>query len=107
MPELIAAGRVAPAGLAVYERRDETKSKAYSYEQRFASRFSADDAKRFRADRKAWAFFARQPPGYRRMTTFWVTSAKREETRRKRLDALIERSAKGERFEAMAPAKKG
>jgi uncharacterized protein YdeI (YjbR/CyaY-like superfamily) len=106
MPELIAAGRVAPAGLAAFEKRDEAKSAIYAYEQRKLAAFSPEDEKRFRRNRAAWKFFEAQPPGYRRMMTFWVVNAKREATRRKRLDALIDRSAKGERFEAMAPAKK-
>ena len=105
MGELIAAKRVASAGLAAFERRRDDKSAIYAYEQRQSARLSAEDAKRFRANRKAWAFFEAQAPWYRRLVTYRVTSAKREETRKKRLDELIEKCARGERFEMMAAAK--
>jgi uncharacterized protein YdeI (YjbR/CyaY-like superfamily) len=54
--------------------------------------------KRFRANRRAWAFFERQAPWYRRTATHFVIRAKREETRLRRLDALIEASANGKRL---------
>lgn len=54
--------------------------------------------KKLRANRRAWEFFQSQAPYYRRVTTFWVMSAKREETRAKRFAALLERLAKGRRM---------
>ena len=54
---------------------------------------------RFRKQRAAWANYAKFPPGYRRMTAGWVASAKKEETRVKRLEKLIEYSARNERIE--------
>ncbi len=44
----------------------------------------------------AGEFFEAQPPSYRRAVTWWVPSAKKEETRMRRARALIELSAKGE-----------
>ncbi len=41
----------------------------------------------------AWAYFEAQAPWYRRAATWYVLSAKREETRLKRLAILIEDSA--------------
>jgi len=58
--------------------------------------------KKFRACRVAWQFFQRQPPGYRKTAIWWVMSAKREETRQKRLDALIADSAAQPRIGALA-----
>ena len=52
--------------------------------------------KRFRAKKRAWAWFEAQPKGYRQNTIRWVMTAKREETRERRLAELITRSAKGE-----------
>jgi uncharacterized protein YdeI (YjbR/CyaY-like superfamily) len=92
--ELIAEGRMRPAGLAAYERRIEA---AYSYERDGAA-FSAEQEALFRARPEAWEFWLTQPPGYRRLNTFRVVSAKRAETQLKRLDALIEASARGERL---------
>jgi uncharacterized protein YdeI (YjbR/CyaY-like superfamily) len=56
---------------------------------------------RFRKQRAAWANYEKFPPGYRRMTAGWVASAKKEETRVKRLEKLIEYSARNERIEFM------
>jgi uncharacterized protein YdeI (YjbR/CyaY-like superfamily) len=88
--ELLARGLMRPAGLKAFEQRVES---AYSYEQRHAAEFSGEDQKRFRANRKAWEFFQAQPPWYRRTATYWVISAKKRETRAKRLLTLIGDSA--------------
>jgi uncharacterized protein YdeI (YjbR/CyaY-like superfamily) len=58
--------------------------------------------KQFRANEKAWAFFQAQPPGYRRTAIHWVASAKRPETRAKRLATLIEDSANERRISLLA-----
>ena len=55
-------------------------------------------AARFRADKTAWIFWQAQPPGYQRLTTHWVTSAKQEATRLRRLEKLITASAAGQRL---------
>ena len=93
---LVKEGRMTPAGLRAYEVRDRTRP-AYSYEQR-SKPFAPDLEEAFRRKRSAWSFFEAQPPSYRHMATFWVMSAKREETRQRRLATLIEHSARGERL---------
>jgi uncharacterized protein YdeI (YjbR/CyaY-like superfamily) len=93
--ELIEAGLMEPAGLAAFERRSDDRSRVYAYEQRKQAKLDPAAEKEFRADRRAWAFFSEQAPWYRRNATYWVISAKREETRRKRLKTLIEDSAAG------------
>jgi len=90
--ELVAAGRMQPAGLAAFEGRDEERTRRYSYERREAQ-LGAEDEERFRAAPGAWEFYLAQPPWYRRTTAWWVTSAKREATRRQRLERLIADSA--------------
>lgn len=95
---LIAEGRMQPAGLAAFERRTEEKSRTYAYEQRHLLTLSPTQQKKLHGNRKAWAFIQAQPPGYRRLMTFWVVSAKREETQLKRLTALIAASAEGKRL---------
>ena len=57
--------------------------------------------KEFRKRKKAWAFFESQPPSYRKAATWWVISAKREETRRKRLQTLIDDSVAGRRIKPL------
>lgn len=98
METLIAAGRVARAGLAAWKRRQDERSEVYSYEQRRRAKLTPEMERRFRAREKAWSWFSAQPPGYRRTATFWVTSAKLETTRERRLDQLIRCSAAGERI---------
>jgi uncharacterized protein YdeI (YjbR/CyaY-like superfamily) len=91
--ELTAAGLMRPAGIAAFEAR--TAEGTYSYEQRDAAAFDPDRERRFRAEEAAWAWFSAQAPWYRRTATHWVMSAKREETRDRRLAQLIEDSAAG------------
>ena len=95
--ELQKLGMMRPAGLRAFENRIEHKSAIYSYENAPRSLPPADE-KRFRANRKAWKWFTAQPPSYQRVAFFWVTSAKREETRERRLLTLIEDSANERRL---------
>ena len=98
---LRALGRMRPPGEAAFDRRKESKSGIYSYEkgqsdsraklQRLARKHQAA----LKANAKAWEFFRSQAPWYRRAAAFWINSAKRPETRLKRLEALIGNSARG------------
>lgn len=99
--ELIEAGRMQPSGLAAFEKRDEKRSMTYSYERATAT---IDDEliATFKANAKAWKYYDAQPPGYKRVTAHWVTSAKRQETRERRLAILIEHCRKGERIPQLA-----
>jgi len=96
--ELIRDGRMRPAGLAAWEARDPAKSAVYSFEQRHEMQLDEQAVARFRENEKAWSFWQAQPPGYRRTATHWAMSAKREETRAKRLQMLIDDSAAGLRI---------
>jgi uncharacterized protein YdeI (YjbR/CyaY-like superfamily) len=94
--ELRRTGRMTPAGLAVFDARRKAVG---PYEDGAAPLvFSRACAKRLRDNKAAWRFFEAQPPWYRRNTQFWVMSAKREETRERRLAALIDACARGERL---------
>ena len=99
--ELLAAGRVHPAGVAAFARWDGKKA-PYSFESAPRA-LSPELARRFRQKKRAWAFWEQQPPGYRRVMTHWVMSAKREETREKRLVALMKESAAGRRVDFLNP----
>jgi uncharacterized protein YdeI (YjbR/CyaY-like superfamily) len=89
-------GRMRPAGLTAFEARRENRSGIYSYEQRRAE-FDEPCAGVLRKNKAAWKFFQAQPPSYRKMVVWWVVSAKKEETRLKRLGKLVEESAAGRR----------
>jgi uncharacterized protein YdeI (YjbR/CyaY-like superfamily) len=97
VPELIELGWMQPQGLAAYEARDEEKARQYSYEREHAA-LDAELEAAFRANEKAWSFYQSQPPWYRKATAHWVTSAKREETRRRRLTTLISDSESGRKI---------
>src|SRR5262249_4315503 len=94
IPELEAEGRMHAAGLGVFAGRDQRQQKKYSFENRDAA-LSAEDERAFRADKKAWANFEKMPRSYRHPAIWWVVSAKRDETRTKRLATLIADSAAG------------
>jgi uncharacterized protein YdeI (YjbR/CyaY-like superfamily) len=93
--ELKKLGRMMAAGLKVFAGRE--KSHTYSYETR-PRELPAAYMRRLKADRKAWDFFCQQPPWYQRTATWWVISAKKEETRERRLQTLIGDCSHGRRI---------
>jgi uncharacterized protein YdeI (YjbR/CyaY-like superfamily) len=90
---LIAGRRMTPAGMAAFAARDPARTGIYSFETR-PSTFDPASLRRLKADRAAWSYFSARPPGYRRLCCYWVMSAKRAETRERRLGQLIACSAK-------------
>ena len=80
---LRAAGLMTPAGEAAYER-DKHRSGVYSYEKPVASLTTEEEAL-FRKSRRGWSDWENRPQGYRRSALGWITSARRPETRAKRL----------------------
>ena len=104
--ELTKKGLMHPAGLKVFAARNETKSSIYSYEQRKNAQFTREQAKQFRANKAAWEFFRSQAPWYQRVCTYWVITAKREETRCKRLSELIAHSQHRRTIPRNTPTKK-
>jgi uncharacterized protein YdeI (YjbR/CyaY-like superfamily) len=103
--ELSKQGLMSPAGLRAFDARDEKKSAIYSYENR-PRELAPEYEKRFRANKQAWEYWTAQPPGYRRLVTYWVMEAKKEETRERRLATLIADSAAGRRVGATVIGKK-
>ena len=101
--ELAAEGLLHPAGIAAFERRSDDKTAIYSYEQREAAQLDAEQERRFRANARAWDWFQAQAPSYRRTATYWVISAKRQETRDRRLERLISDSAAGRPIPSLTP----
>jgi uncharacterized protein YdeI (YjbR/CyaY-like superfamily) len=88
-------GRINPAGLAAFDARDRSRK---PYRTTDELPLSAELEKRFRGNARAWRFFSEQAPSYRRNASRWVMSAKREETRERRLARLVEDSAAGRRL---------
>jgi len=90
--ELTKLDLMQPDGLKAFEARTAEKSGIYAYENAPKELAPADE-KKFRANRKAWKYFSGQAPSYRRSAINYVTSAKREETRTRRLALLIDDSS--------------
>ncbi len=99
------AGLMHPAGLAAFEQRDPARTNQYSSEQGEV-RLAPPYEDLFRADRQAWDFFQSQPPSYRKPATWWVMSAKKEETRERRLATLMADSRAGRRIAPLTPRKR-
>jgi uncharacterized protein YdeI (YjbR/CyaY-like superfamily) len=95
---LKAEGLMQPAGLEAFGRRSEKRSGVYSYERQKTLTFSEADVKKLQANRKAWTFLQAQPPSYRHLVTYWISSAKKPETHENRLVKLIDASAAGRRL---------
>ena len=93
---LKASGQMTAAGEAAYER-DKHRSGVYSYEKPVAS-LTTEEEVQFKKNRSAWTDWEKRPPGYRRSALGWITSAKRPETRAKRLAELIAVSEEGRRL---------
>ena len=93
--ELTREGRMKPEGLRAYEARSEERSAVYSFEQKEPAVLTEAYEREFRANEAAWAFFEAQAAWYRKAAIHLVMSAKKEETRRKRLAQLIEDSSAG------------
>lgn len=95
--ELIEAGRMEAPGRVAFDKRDEEATKRRVRERREAE-LGEEYERELRANRKAWEYFQAQPPSYRKAAVTWVATAKREETRRRRLEALIRDSENGQRI---------
>lgn len=95
---LTAAGLIAPAGLAAFAQRRADRTAVYSHEQGGDANLAltADEEARLRAIPNCWENFVAQPGSYRRTVVHWLHSAKRDETRARRLELLLAESAAGQ-----------
>jgi uncharacterized protein YdeI (YjbR/CyaY-like superfamily) len=103
---LIQQGQMQPAGLKAFEARKPNQSGIYSYEQRRAE-LEEPYNQLLKKNKAAWRFFQAQPPSYRKAIGWWIVSAKREETRLKRLETLTTLSAQGQRLPGLSRSKPG
>jgi uncharacterized protein YdeI (YjbR/CyaY-like superfamily) len=95
--ELTKEKRMRPAGAKAFKARIENKSGIYSYEQRSAELPEPYSGK-LKKNKAAWDFFQAQPPSYRKLMSWWIVSAKKEETRSQRLEKLMTASVKRKRL---------
>lgn len=97
MEELTKAGLMQPAGLAIFEKRKEDKSSYYTLIKEKLE-LPEEYKKKFKENHKAWEFFIKQPPSYRKVIIYRIVSAKQESTRLSRLKAVIEASEQQKRM---------
>lgn len=102
---LIKEKRMHASGLEAYARRDPERTGIYAFENR-PKELAPEYEKAFRANKKAWEFFQKEPPSIKRTVIFWIMSAKKEETRLRRMQQLIENAAKGVRMGVLNPKSK-
>jgi uncharacterized protein YdeI (YjbR/CyaY-like superfamily) len=100
--ELVAEGRMRPPGRAAFGNRTAS---SYSFEVEPVD-LDQGHIKKLRGNARAWAFWQARPPGYRRSCSFWVTSAKQESTRQRRLQILIDCCERGELIPGFARPRK-
>lgn len=93
---LKASGQMTAAGERALAESTGQKG-VYAYEKPIAA-FAVEDEILFRTYKAAWADWEERPPSYRKVVLHWVTSAKRPETRAKRLRILIDSSARAEKI---------
>jgi uncharacterized protein YdeI (YjbR/CyaY-like superfamily) len=91
-------GRMRPAGLAAFARRSSDRSKVYAYEQRATAMLTAAEQREFKSNNVAWEYFSALAPSYRHKALYWITSSRKPETRRSRLERLISMAAKKQKL---------
>jgi len=101
--ELTAAGLMRPAGARAFDLRKPDRVAVYSYEQPADAVLNQEQTTRFQANDAAWQWFSAQSPSYRRAAAHWVVSAKRADTRDRRLAQLITDSAAGRKVPPLVP----
>lgn len=90
-------GLMTASGLEAFKKRDEKRSRIYSYETK-EKKLTPEYEKKFKANKKAWKFFQSMAPWYQRTASHWVIAAKQEETRQRRLNILIKDSGNGKKI---------
>jgi uncharacterized protein YdeI (YjbR/CyaY-like superfamily) len=99
------AKKMAAAGIKAFEAREKHRTGIYAFEQKRPG-LAVKYKKILRANTQAWEFFGKQAPWYQRTAGYWVSSAKQEETRVRRLAKLIEVSAERRRLDQLTPKSK-
>jgi len=100
--ELIKSGTMKPSGMKEFENRKKYNTVKYSYEEKI-EKLSPEYEKKFKLNKLAWEYFKNQAGYYKRTASFWVMSAKKEETRQRRLKIVIEDSSKKRKIDLLNP----
>ena len=93
---LKAGGLMTEAGVRAFEE-NEGRYGVYSYENA-VKELNATETAQFRRNKAAWSDWEKRSPGYRRVVLHWIASAKKPQTRARRLATLIEDSEAGRKI---------
>jgi len=97
-------GQMTEAGVRAFEE-NKGRSGVYAYENAVRE-LTGEETAQFRRNEAAWSDWEKRPPGYRRVILHWIASAKKPETRARRLAVLIEDSAAGRKVAGVDIARK-
>jgi uncharacterized protein YdeI (YjbR/CyaY-like superfamily) len=103
--ELIAKGLMKPSGLRAFEHRNEDKA-GEAHHGRRQAKLDPSSERALRADPQAWTFWSEQPPSYQKPAAWWILTAKKPETKARRLAQLVADSAQGRRLRMLTPPAK-
>ena len=87
-----------PAGLEAFSKKRENRVRHLLLRTAAGRRFPSHTGARLPPIPRAAEFLAAQPPSYRKLVTWWIVSAKKEETRLSRLDKLVAACHAGKRL---------
>jgi uncharacterized protein YdeI (YjbR/CyaY-like superfamily) len=99
MEKLLREKRVTAAGLAVFDpSAPESASVTGQSIRRGATPIPQEIQQKLQQNEAAWATFSQLPPSHQRQYIGWIMSAKKEETRQRRLEEALARLAQGLRL---------
>jgi uncharacterized protein YdeI (YjbR/CyaY-like superfamily) len=99
---LLKSGLMTEPGIKAFQDWNKNGSIKYSYEEK-DKKLSREFEKIFKTDNKAWTFFQKQPPYYQKTASFWIMSAKKDDTKMRRLSRLINDSKIEKRIDELNP----
>jgi uncharacterized protein YdeI (YjbR/CyaY-like superfamily) len=91
-------GRMRPAGLAAFAARRADRTGVYAFEREQDAELAPMEVEQFRQNTTAWSYFESVAPGYRRVITHWVVSARQPATRARRFQQLLQACAEQRRI---------
>lgn len=98
MNVLISKGLVKPEGLEAFEKRTESKSRIYAFEQKEDPVLPEVFERQFRENEAAYGFFINQAPSYKKVVLHWIITAKQDKTKQSRFDKLVQACEEGRRL---------
>jgi len=90
--KLMLTGKMSEAGMATIKKGKASGSWENAYTNRIKDALPFDVEEALRKNEKAWSNFQNFANSYRNMYIGWINGAKTEETRKKRIEKIVEQS---------------